>query len=940
MQDKNDEKENEILDSLDNFNDSLINNLSNNEKKDLEKIWIGHLHDYFKKNTEIDINDSSLSKQSNKKMSMLFNEEDFMRFSKGIIRKFLSSSISPKKKSSFKKKLSKVYSNQEIIPTPILNPPPPELRSSKILTCTNQLSTLISIRRPKKNIRRSLLKKPEIVTQTEVQKKITNKDDDNIAYNSYFNINNNNSISKKITRHRKYSDYRKVVTFKDFEENKIESDEYNSLRHKNRCRLVKRKDSGSNQNYSNNDGNKTFDYKISSTKNINKGIKRNLDEYFHQFNGRKSDKRHKTVSANSNIVVNDLIKKGLIEEPKYYKKSSLALFNSRADNFNSKKRRDRNKRDSTSTIKNKNIIKNVRKSISGRKENNKRPSFTVIFTKPIESPNKNKNKVKKKDTFFDKQIKKYSYKQKQIKRDSQRMEEIEKKEMRSIPEISEKSKKIMKKKGKHIPLYKRSLELHYEKQFNYAVNEENKKSSELEQNYTSIHSKNLKINKNFFNDQINWKKNISDKTNSLRTLLNSNKEEKLIQNLSFRPKLSEKTTLLANKKRQNKSDDRDNIFKRLFDESKSKEKNLIKLHKKLSPNFKPVINDASSSIHNFTLRKNYTKNVPKNIKFRNNEEKKKINTSRQYLRKDKVLFFEDEKLSLDSFPSLMDKDTEYEEIINNINSININEEKNKQSKYFNIKYLENLFKRKSNKESNISSTELCSDKNRNNIIPLPYTKVPPLEQKSITHRGFFRQESAPLSGRTNRRKNKNIPITERYHFDANSQSGKFYKNINNNFDNNGANLWENNKKKKKKEKGKEIWTIEDIGENISEIKSEESWISKIKQISKNEKNYNLEENKTNFNNINKEIGKKSSFKNSNNSQNTKGLINRLTKKKKGERRISVELIDSNQDKPKEGKLFSINLNNIRTCPINGNLKPFVIKEKQNIFYKFFRKKDY
>ena len=938
MQEKNDEKEKEFLDSFDSLSENIVNQLLFNEKKDPEKIMFEHLYNIFKK-TELDINDSTLTKayNNNKKLSTAFNEEDFLRFSKKLYRKFLSNSLSPKKKSSFKKKISKIYSNAELNQNSNTNTES-ALRSSKIYTCTNQLSTLISIRRPKKNIRGSLLKRVEEATSAE--EKTDNKKDNNDTYYSLYL--NNNSISKKINSHRKYSDYRKVVTFKDYDENKIDNADFNNnWKRKNRCRSMKKKFPNFNT-----DGNKSFDYKIMSSTNLNNVRNQDLNNYFHQFNGRKSDKRHKTVSANSNIVVNDLIKSGIIEEAKQEKKSSLlTLFKTKSDPLNekSKKKHDGNHRDSSSNIKMKYTTKNIRKSISRVKEYSNRPLFTVLFTKPenfLESPNKNKNK--KKDTFADKQKKKFIYKQKQIEKVIQKFEDIKKKEMKPKPEISEKSKKIMKKKGKHIPLYKRALELQSEKQFNFAINEESKKLLELEQNYTSISSKNLKINKNFFDDQISWKKNVNENTNTLRTLLNNHKEEKITENLSFRPKLSERTTLLANKKRQNKSEDKNNIFKRLFNESKTKQKNLIKLQKKLSPNFKPIINDISASSNNFTLRKNYIKNLSKNLKYKNIEESKKINTSRSNYRKNNVMFFEDEKISLESFPSLMDKDSEYEEIINNINNMDINEERNKKSRYFNIKFLEHLFKRKANKESNISCTELCSDRNRNNIIPLLYTKVPIVEQKSNTHRGFCRQESAPLFGRTNNKKNKNIkiPITEKYYFDANSQTGKFYIcNNNNNFDNDNNEFWEKNIKKKKKKNKQEIWSVEDIGEDISEIKSENSWISKLKKISNDEKNNKVEENKFDCNRfLNNQIVKKSNLKSSNNDQ--KGTINRFTIKKKRERRGSVDFIDNNTDRVKEGKLFSINLSNIGNCSIIGDLKPFVIKEKQNIFYKFFRKKDY
>ena len=444
-------------------------------------------------------------------------------------------------------------------------------------------------------------------------------------------------------------------------------------------------------------------------------------------------------------------------------------------------------------------------------------------------------------------------------------------DMKPAPQINKKSENIMKKKGKYIPLYKRAIDIQNEKKFNYAVMLETKKTNELNQKYsTSNITFSKEEEKKFFYNQIRWKKDINKKTANLRCLLNSRNEESLTQNSTFKPKLTERTILLANKKRINKSNDNSNVFIRLYKENEEKEKSLKKLQKKYTPNFQPIIYDKSpnrtTKIHNINKRN-------KNINY-------KINTSRTNYNNKKRVVYVEEELSLDSYPSLFINES----------IIKAKNKHNSKVKIIQKNNPDNL-KKKLNKESYISNTtEIGTDRNKNNFIPVCSTKVTSSNQdpNSRVDRQYVRHYSDYIK---NPKKIKNYLIANNKislkngKFDNECKTDRIIIGGNNiNYNNNDVKV--------------ELWTVDDIGENLSAIKREESWVEKLKNDSLNFKDV-LNENKQEM----------------------------------------VEDKEKNKYEIKNNNLFSINLNNIDNSCMNNQLRPSIIKGKQNIFYKYFKKKN-
>ena len=836
-----------IATSLDHLNFDIMSYFSKQRKSSEE--MMNQYKNYFKIDPNKDLSEDILRQKFPGKRSVVYNNNEILRFSnfdKKNIKDILSSTTFPKSKLRMIKK----YANKEEssnskknIEKELKNNNDNNIKENDVMTCTNLLNQLVYI------------KKGDIINKNKTIL-IKNKD---IEKEEEKKVVPRLNLLTKLVKKPRNSEYKKIVKFK------ANDDIENLNKAKCRHRSVKKKLL-----------NMSFEDEYLHLK-----YKKISNEMSPPLNLRRTTRRNQTVVTRLNLLdnFNKKEKEEIKELGENYWGKNLNFSRKYSGNvFLKNKRKTDANNDLLKSMKMKDFKKFARKSMYTKTTKQKLTSITITL-KPLEleknSSDEKDKKNKKEESFADKQMKKLKYKQKQLDKDIILYHMKNNSDMKPAPEINKKSEDIMKKKGKYIPLYKRALDIQNEKKFNSAVMLETKKAAELSQNYaTSKITPNKDAEKKFFYNQIKWKKKVNKKTVNLRNLLNNRKEESLTQNLTFRPKLNEKTVLIASKKRISKSNDKNNIFIRLYKESAEKEKNLNKLQKKYKPNFQPIIYNKSPNI--ITKKNNI---IQRNIDY-------KINISRTNYNKKKNVIYIEEELSLNSYPSLIINDSIFNDKNNN-NKENIIPKNN----------TENI-KKKTNKESYVSSTtDLCTDRNKNNLIPGCSSKMIPIiqEPKCQTERQYIRCYSSQIKN----------PNNFKNFIASNNKISPFNSNESNNIKNwkldnvcktDRLIVRDNNLNYNNNELKVELWTIDDIGENLSTIKSEESWAEKLKSDSLNFKDI-LNENKQ-------------------------------------------ELMDTKEKsvyKVRNNNLFSINLNNIENS--NNQLKPNIVKGKQNIFYKYFKKKE-
>ena len=262
-----------------------------------------------------------------------------------------------------------------------------------------------------------------------------------------------------------------------------------------------------------------------------------------------------------------------------------------------------------------------------------------------ESPNMKKYQIS--SSFAERQMKRLQIKNNNINR---LRKKLEKKNIIMLsPKMDSFSQKLIKQKGKYIPLQKRPVNIQYDKNLKFNLFLKMKKENELknENNKTNKGFLSYRINEansnikiiKFFESQINWKEKVNFKTKKLKNSLEKEKENSLNEKLVFKPKLLNNSEY----KRKNKSK---SIFMKLYHDQSVKEKKLEKLRKKLTPRFIPNINDEKSLIY-YNKNNNHIFNKYSNFNANNNNNTSRLmnNISSNFEKLNKILYYEEEDSS-------------------------------------------------------------------------------------------------------------------------------------------------------------------------------------------------------------------------------------------------------------------------------------------------------
>ena len=344
-----------------------------------------------------------------------------------------------------------------------------------------------------------------------------------------------------------------------------------------------------------------------------------------------SDKRNSFTKDNIDI---NLINKRQLQYNNIESTSSKDYFHSSSSNY---------------SIQEKNINEKIIEKCPNMKKYQITPSFTERQMKRLQIKNNNINKLRKK---------------------------LEKKNIiMTCPKLDSFSQKIIEQKGKHIPLYKRPVNVQYDKNLKFNLFLKMKKENELknENNKTNKgflsyraneKNSNIKIIK-FFESQINWKEKVNFKTKKLKNSLEKEKENSLNEELVFKPKILNNSEY----KRKNKSN---SIFMKLYHDQSIKEKKLEKLRKKLTPKFIPNINNEKI-LNYYNKSNNNIFNKYSNFIINNNNTSRLMNNiSSNFEKLNKILYYEEE----DSSATLTKRFKNYEKYeISKIEKDNIKNEK-------------------------------------------------------------------------------------------------------------------------------------------------------------------------------------------------------------------------------------------------------------------------
>ena len=288
------------------------------------------------------------------------------------------------------------------------------------------------------------------------------------------------------------------------------------------------------------------------------------------------------------------------------------------------------------------------------------------------SPNMKKYQIT--SSFTERQMKRLQIKNNNINKLRKKLEK--KNIIMTCPKLDSFSRKLIEQKGKHIPLYKRPVNIQYDKNLKFNLFLKMKKENELKNENNKANkgflsyranetNTNIKIVK-FFESQINWKEKVNFKTNKLKNSLEKEKENSLNEELVFKPKILNNSEY----KRKNKSK---SIFMKLYHDQSVKEKKLEKLRKKLTPKFIPNINNEKV-LNYYNKSNNNIFNKYSNFNVNNNNHTSRLmnNISSNFKKLNKILYYEEE----DSSATLTNRFKNYEKYeISKIKKDNIKNEK-------------------------------------------------------------------------------------------------------------------------------------------------------------------------------------------------------------------------------------------------------------------------
>ena len=470
------------------------------------------------------------------------------------------------------------------------------------------------------------------------------------------------------------------------------------------------------------------------------------------------------------------------------------------------------------------------------------------------------------------------------------------------PQINSLSKKIIEQKGKYIPLYKRAANIQYEKNLKknlfdrMKIERETKIENKVGKGHLSFRERNSneKIEK-FFESQISWKEKINSKTKELKDRLSTEKEKKLNEELIFRPKILNNSEYLSDYRNNKNNDD---IFMKLYEDKNIKEKKYEKLKKRLTPSFIPNINDKKVNYYNnHNIFNNYSKFNKNNNRIYNSKTSRLINNISSNLDKlKKILIYEDEEelscanlLKKNNYSKKSDSITSYTRLGSD--------------------YTNNKFPNINESDSIYNGNEFIYPDTDRKIIFNYYNNIKNnyinnINKNSLLKNKFKFQKQKKLGN--NKKSNHNLSFLKKEIFDNNEsidiKTGKFLNKNNIDYEKYGK-------------------------------------ISKVKDYEKEEIN-NSKYKKEEFNkfldlwNYNKDKKEKNDEISENDfSKKEYSYENRLNTISKSEKEEENEIMN-NKDKNIKSNIYHINYEN---STINSELNPFIIKNRQNIFYKYFRK---
>ena len=218
-------------------------------------------------------------------------------------------------------------------------------------------------------------------------------------------------------------------------------------------------------------------------------------------------------------------------------------------------------------------------------------------------------------SFFQKQITRQRLKEIKIKRKKEMINNLKNKSYSYTPKIDKFSSEIIKKKGDYVPLFKRAVEIENEKKMRILIKQK-MKNRNFSANNSNIKKRTQKQINEFFNTQMSWKNKVEKENNILKKKLKEQEEQEIIKLQSyFRPS---KSSINISKKKQKsystiydndmsknsiysnylKINNKRNFGNRLYKDYEKRQKNLIKLKKKLTPSFTPMINKSNNSSKN------------------------------------------------------------------------------------------------------------------------------------------------------------------------------------------------------------------------------------------------------------------------------------------------------------------------------------------------------
>ena len=562
------------------------------------------------------------------------------------------------------------------------------------------------------------------------------------------------------------------------------------------------------------------------------------------------------------------------------------------------------------------------------------------------------SKMKQYKNFLDKQIKRQ--KLTQIKIDKKRKQK-ELKEIQSCylsPKINSISLEIIESKGNYIPLFKRAIELENERKMKLLIKQKLKDKNFIVNN-SNLSRRTKKQISDFFCAQMDWKDKIDKKNKNLKKQLKQKEKQNNSEVINYDMKINPKSELIVNTLRKNdssynegisinKSNSIINNSIRLYNDYQVRQKKLKKLRMELTPSFKPMIKKiplsfCSGNIPNNNNRKENFYKIDKEKDDNSNNCILYRNKSSITIKPQKSRNKSQEKIN--HIDSEVDQNNQKE---NNLKSTAIDSKNTKSVQ----KNTLDILKSKQNTEQNLLNIINSKDKedkinlnksnnNKNNIIKI----FQAIKQTKQVENSKKKMSVKLLSSNDKRTSQKSLKIYTNknqfkgplYRFSVkNKKSSELF------LDKNFNDINTSNKiLKDENDSLNEFFNCENI-KKVKKNKIEKTILKNFKFNSSNE-DEEEEEEKDEIEDT-ESINENNKIKYASWKQKLKELSKIKNNNKNIDSDTSPQTIREMKDKKKinmnENKLYMLN---VRNSSSTGNLKPYIISENTEIFYKFFVK---